>query len=550
MGNKEIARFLRRMAALMELHDENAFKIKSISNAAFQIDKFPDLVSLLSSPDLRKIPGIGDGIASKVETFVQTGTSPELDELIRKTPVGLLSLLNLKGIGGKKLGLLWRTLGIETSGELKYACLENRLISVPGFGLKTQDAILKLLDFSEGNEGKFRFADIQAIVQTLQIRLQEILPESTIEVTGEYARNCEIISRLSFITEAPFATCENAFSLNSWCKLLSISNKTFTLLIDERFEIDCISANENYEFVKFISIGPPEHINELGMDVSVPVDLSQIHTVYANHGLPFILPELRDQSLNQLAHVQIDRLVEYHDIKGTIHNHSTWSDGADSLENMALAAKKRGWEYLGICDHSRAAFYAQGLSIERVIEQHREIEALNTRLAPFHIFKGIESDILIDGSLDYPNEILSQFDFIVASIHSVLRMDEEKANTRLLKAIENPYTTILGHPTGRLLLSRQGYPINHKKIIDACAANKVVIELNANPMRLDIDWRWISYCMEKGVLISINPDAHHVGGYDDTHFGLMAARKGGLTKDFLFNGKNFEELNTYFSERK
>jgi DNA polymerase (family 10) len=217
---------------------------------------------------------------------------------------------------------------------------------------------------------------------------------------------------------------------------------------------------------------------------------------------------------------------------------------------MAEYCKQKGFQYLGICDHSQSAFYANGLKPDRVGAQHQEIEQLNNELFPFKIFKGIESDILYDGSLDYTNDILKTFDFVVASVHSVLKMNEEKATDRLIKAIENPYTTILGHPTGRLLLSRQGYPINHKKVIDACAANKVIIELNANPYRLDIDWRWIPYCIEKGVMISINPDAHETEGFYDMYFGTLAARKGMLTEENCFNAFSVEKIETYFKAKK
>ncbi len=217
---------------------------------------------------------------------------------------------------------------------------------------------------------------------------------------------------------------------------------------------------------------------------------------------------------------------------------------------MAVYCKELGYEYLGICDHSQSAVYANGLKAERILAQQAEIDKLNIELAPFKILKGIESDILYDGSLDYPVEILKTFDLIVASIHSTLKMDLEKATSRLLKAIENPYTTILGHPTGRLLLSREGYPIDHKKIIDACAANNVIIELNANPYRLDIDWRWIPYCLEKGVKISINPDAHEQEGYHDMYYGVCVARKGMLTKEMCFNSMNLEEISKHIHQKK
>jgi DNA polymerase (family 10) len=248
--------------------------------------------------------------------------------------------------------------------------------------------------------------------------------------------------------------------------------------------------------------------------------------------------------------VSDEPLIEFSDLRGILHNHTTYSDGLHSLREMAEHAKKLGYEYLGICDHSRSAGYAQGLSNERVLQQMQEIDALNAELAPFRIFKGIESDILSDGSLDYETDMLSRFDFVVASVHSTLNMTEEKAMQRLIKAIENPYTRILGHPTGRLLLVRKGYPVNHRYLIDACAANGVSIELNAHPFRLDIDWTHIPYAMEKGVLISINPDAHEKEGYHDMYYGTLAARKGGLTRSLTLNAKTLAEFESWLSLKR
>jgi DNA polymerase (family 10) len=243
-------------------------------------------------------------------------------------------------------------------------------------------------------------------------------------------------------------------------------------------------------------------------------------------------------------------LIELTELKGILHNHTTYSDGSNSLTEMAEYAKALGYQYLGICDHSQSAQYAGGLKPEAIYKQQAEIDKLNKSLAPFKIFKGIESDILGDGSLDYSQEVLSTFDFIVASVHSNLKMNEEKAMMRLIKAIENPYTTILGHPTGRLLLMREGYPIDHAKIIDACAANGVCIEINANPYRLDIDWRWIDYAMHKNVMLSINPDAHETVGYHDMYFGVCVARKGGLTAEYCLNALSLDEIQKWFNNKK
>ena len=266
--------------------------------------------------------------------------------------------------------------------------------------------------------------------------------------------------------------------------------------------------------------------------------------IYKSYNLQYIEPELRE-GLNEVGLAQqnqIPKLIELSDLRGVLHNHTTYSDGIDTLKDMAEYSKKLGYEYLGICDHSKTAVYANGLDEKRVQEQHQEINTLNKQLYPFKILKGIESDILHNGSLDYSEDILKTFDFVVASVHSGLKMSEEKATARLIKAIENPYTTILGHPSGRLLLSRAAYPLDYKKIIDACAANGVVMELNAHPYRLDIDWRWIPYCLEKGVKISINPDAHIKEGYHDMYYGVCVARKGMLIKEMCFNALSLEEM--------
>ncbi len=275
--------------------------------------------------------------------------------------------------------------------------------------------------------------------------------------------------------------------------------------------------------------------------------------IYNLAGLQFIEPEMREggNEIELAKNNKIPQLVRFEDLKGTLHNHSTWSDGVHTLEEMATFCKDDlKLEYLGICDHSKSAFYAKGLNEIRVAAQHREIDELNIKLAPFKIFKGIESDILYDGSLDYDEGILKSFDFVVASVHSVLKMSEEKATERLLRAIENPYTRILGHPTGRMLLTRSGYPIDHKKVIDACAANNVVIEINANPLRLDLDWRWHQYAISKGVMLSVNPDAHRQEGLLDMHYGINVARKGGVAAENCLNCMSLEQITDFFNKKK
>lgn len=541
MTNKEISKALKLTAALGELHGENPFKLKSLTNAAFQIDRLGESLLGKSLEELQLIPGIGKGIAIKLNELLQVGSTEELEQYLEKTPVGVVEMLSVKGIGPKKVALLWQELGIESPGELLYACNENRLLALKGFGEKTQEAIRQNLEYKIANEGSLHFAEAEMVALEVIRYLNEQESAWRIEMSAELRRKMEIVHEIELISDADITALQDVFERSERFSEFTDDGLFIKLTFDHKYKISILSCEaEEFEKEQLMLTGPAEHLQELDLDPSEPIQSEQ--DFYTERGFPFILPELRDLPLQEASVINPEKLVELKDIKGVVHNHSTWSDGANTLEEMAVAARDLGMEYLIICDHSRSAGYAGGLSVERVLAQWNEIEQLNQKLAPFFIFKGIESDILSEGSLDYPEDILKGFDLVVASVHSVLRMDEEKANKRLITAIENQYTKILGHPTGRLLLSRQGYPINHKLIIDACKANDVVIELNAHPYRLDIDWRWIPYCMEKGVKVSINPDAHRVEGYGDMRYGIEVARKGGLSKDFLFNASGLAEM--------
>ncbi|WP_443946562.1 helix-hairpin-helix domain-containing protein [Pedobacter sp. AW1-32] len=554
MDNKTIARTLRLLSQLMELHNENPFKIKSIANAYFKIDKLP--FSLKDKPleELDKIDGIGKSLAAKVAELLQTGELKELNEIISATPEGVVEMLGIKGIGPKKIAIIWHTLAIETVGELYYACNENRLIEAKGFGLKTQEEIKNAIEFKLAANGRFLFAQVEGYAKVLFTQLSEWLkqndPETLLAFAGQFRRCCEIIDDLEFV----LATDIQSTQLLAFSNLTLIEGENALFATTEAGLKIKIHLSSKTDFYKnwFIHTGAETHVAKV-LDLTSNGPFPSEEDIYTQAGLAFIQPELReDFDEIELAKTNnLPVLIEYQDLKGSLHNHSTWSDGVHTLEQMAVYCKENlGLEYFGICDHSKTAVYAKGLSEERVVAQHLEIEQLNQKLAPFKIFKGIESDILSDGSLDYPDEILKTFDFVVASVHSNLRMDEEKATTRLIKAIENPYTTILGHPTGRLLLSRAGYPIDYKKVIDACAANKVVIEINANPLRLDLDWRWHRYALNKGVLLSINPDAHRTEGFHDMHYGILVARKGGLSADKCLNAFSLEEISKYFEGKR
>ncbi len=557
MENKTIARALRLLSQLMELHNENAFKIRSVANAALKIDKLPYPLAGKSMEELDQIDGIGKSIATKVNELLQTGTLTDLEDLLGQTPAGVVDMLRIKGIGPKKVATIWHDLGIENIGELYYACNENRLVTAKGFGAKTQDEIRRILEFKMANNGKFLYAQAEPDAEYLLGQLKALFPEGLISVTGEYRRYDEIIKELTILVGT--RDCQLGVNALAVTNLLQqqITEDSVIRGITENGLSVAITVVEKRVYYRelFLQTGSDDHVKavteRISDDISMPVNEELI---YRKAGMNWIPPELRDGDgfIKAAETDTLPVLINYHDLNGTLHNHTNYSDGINTLKEMALYCRDElRLQYLGVCDHSKSAFYANGLSAERVLQQQTEIDQLNTTFAgDFHIFKGIESDILNDGSLDYPEDILQTFDFIVASVHSNLKMDEAKATTRLIKAIENPYTTMLGHPTGRLLLSRSGYPIDYKKVIDACAANRVIIEINANPLRLDLDWRWCQYAVSKGILLSINPDAHRVGGFTDMKYGVYVARKAGLSIKDCFNALPLAEVKSAFEAKK
>ena len=558
MDNKSISRSIRLLSQLQELHGENPFKIKATVNSAFQVDKLPYQVQEKSAVDIAKIPGIGQGMAAKIVDLVQTGTTADLEAMIDKTPEGIIEMLGIKGLGPKKIAVIWHDLGIENIGSLYYACNENRLVAAKGFGEKTQKEIIRLIEFKLAANGKFIYPKANEMGLRVFAELADWLNQfhdaPLLGLAGDLRRGLEIIEELTFVIGASAEDdVENQLSSFPSLSFTATADRRFTGMTVEGMAVSAVVVNKaDFYREYFIRTGNAAHVAAV-LTATGDGPFTSEAAIYEAAKLPFIEPELRE-NMGEIGWAKDDklpRLIQLNDLKGTLHNHSTWSDGANTLEDMALYCKDvLKLEYLGISDHSKTAFYARGLKEDQVFSQHAEIDALNSKLAPFKIFRGIESDILGTGALDYSDEVLATFDFIVASVHTNLKMNEEKATSRLIKAIENPYTTILGHPTGRLLLSREGYPIDYKKVIDACAANGVIIEINANPLRLDLDWRWQRYALEKGVMLSINPDAHRLEGFNDMQFGILSGRKGGLTASSCLNAMTLSEITAYFDAQK
>lgn len=555
MNNKEIASSFSLLADLMEIHSENPFKIKSYQNAYRTIRSLDKPLQDFSQEELSQTKGIGKAILGKIEELLLKGTMDALEQYLSKTPKGLIEMCGIKGFGPKKIKALWTELGIESLGELSYAISENRLLELKGFGTKTQEDLRNKILFFQNAKGYVRYASADKMLQPLWQELAKKIGEESFEVTGDFRQRMPVLNQIVVLVknDNPGSVIREIFEKAGFQFVVEQpeglhfkSNEGLTLSViwvaPEHFGWQVFQHNSPPEFLKAFEVAFKTESNKFESE----------EAVFDWFELDYIPPEIRwnTQSIKWAATQEIPQLIEPIHQKGIIHNHSTYSDGTHTLAQMAKAVQQKGYEYFVISDHSQSAFYANGLSPERVLKQMDEIDQLNQQMAPFKIFKSIESDILNDGTLDYSSDLLDRFDLVIASVHSNLKMDEEKATQRILNAIRQKHTSILGHPTGRLLLSREGYPINHLAIIDACALHNVAIELNANPFRLDLDWSWIPYAIEKNVLIAINPDAHAISGIDDVHYGILAARKGLLTPKHCLSCYNLEEFEKWIAIQK
>lgn len=548
--NSFIADQFSLLAKLMDIHGENSFKAKAYSSAAFTIDKLPQQLSEIPAVKLSSIKGIGDSAAKKIIEIFERGEIIALTQLIEKTPPGIMQMLNIKGIGPKKITVIWKEMGIESIGELLYACNENRLTLYKGFGEKTQKGIQESIEYFLNNIGSYLYEHVEQLVHDLDKALKKNFSQHIFLNTGIFRRQLETIDKLEWVTNAPAAVLQQYLSTQNFVTEKLETEESIFQGKDENIQLNFYHAEEENLYYKLFITSCSEVFLDEWNKRALFKDVHQFASeeeIFANVNLQFIPAYLRETAtvISQSEANDLPGVIQPKDIKAIIHSHSKWSDGNNTLEEMAKAAAHSGFEYLVISDHSKTAVYANGLTEERIKAQHAEIDELNEKLKPFKIFKSIESDILNDGSLDYSNEILNSFDIVIASVHSNLKMSEEKAMMRLLNAVKNPFTSILGHCTGRLLLSRAGYPVNHKQLIDACAENNVVVELNAHPRRLDIDWRFIDYCIEKKVLISIDPDAHSVNAFRHVKYGTLAAQKAGVIPSQNLSSYSLSEFEAF-----
>ena len=562
MDNYEIAKNFSLLGKLMDIHGENSFKAKSYSVAAFNIEKLTEELSKVPHQKIFSFHGIGEAIGKKIIELLETGSIKNLEALKEKTPEGILEMMRIKGIGPKKINIIWKEMGIENVGELLYACHENRLSLYKGFGEKTQNNVAASIQFYQDQQGNYLYAQLEKVSAEIFTFLEKAFGMGKVLLTGAFLRQEEIIKELEYAVAASFEKITEEFSASDDLQIQEVSPASTTYKLSGGIKIRLYPASSK-DLIEtgFRYSGSEEFYNAMLTAfpaISKP-GVKDDSAIFEKIKLQYIPPPLRESAgiIQKARDHAIPELIQPEDIKGIIHCHSNWSDGIHTIEQLADACIEAGLEYLVLSDHSKAAFYAKGLTEEQIISQHEVVDDLNKKYSPgksssntFKIFKSIESDILNDGSLDYSNDVLSSFDLVIASVHSNLKMNEEKAMKRLMAVIENPYTVILGHMTGRLLLSRNGFPVDYKKIIDACASNHVVIEVNAHPRRLDMKWQWIPYALEKGVLISIDPDAHSIEEFKNTRYGVLTAQKGMLTKEKNLSSFSLAQFEKFLSDIK
>lgn len=568
--SKSIIEILKEIGTLLEIKGENPFKTNAYFNAAKTLSVTENLDDIIKTKRLKQIKGIGEALSQKIEEYSETGRIAYYEELKKEIPPSLIELTAIPNLGPKKIKILYDELGITNAGELEYACKENRLVTLSGFGEKTQKKILKGIEFIKMHKGEFLYGDIFGISEVIRDRFKTIVKQEFVEICGSIRRKREVVKNVdilvcgedrerlsSFFVSMPEieeVTLKGDTKIS--CRLITGIEADLRMVSEAEFPFALLyftGSKEHNIRLRDISKKKGWNLNEYGLfDGDNPIYLHSEEEIYRALNLSYIPPELREDmgEIEAAEEGMLPDLVMLDDIKGVFHIHTEFSDGMDSVEKMAYAAREMGFSYIGVSDHSKSAYYAGGLKVDDIYRQWEIIDELNESNKNFHIFKGIESDILPDGSLDYDEKILEGFDFVIASIHSNFNLKKDDQMKRILKAIENPYTNMLGHPTGRLLLSRDGYDVDMRTIIDAAAEYNVIIELNASPYRLDIDWRHLRYAKEKGVLISINPDAHSAGGLIEVLYGIGIARKGWQEKKDILNTRTVLEIKDIFKNKR
>ena len=583
MDKNQLANLLDEVATLLELKEgSNPFEVRAYQNAARSITALDgDIEQLVREGKLKGVPGLGSTIIKRIEEVIDTGHMALYDELVATTPAIKLEMLRIQGVGPKKVNAIYDQLHVTSIAELEQACKEGKVAKLPGFGKKTQDNILQGIAFLAQHADRFLYpvaeeeaARIEAVLETLPeiVRLQ---------VAGSLRRRRETVGDIDMVTSVADSAGDDVrrkimdvFTSQPSVKAITGKGETkSSVVLGSGMNMDLrVVGDDQFPYTLHHFTGSKQHhialrrralnmnmtINDYGLFLGKEPDLQLVPCrneadIYAALGMAYIEPELREDTgeIEAAVHGTLPVLVQESDLRGVLHVHSTWSDGHNTIREMAEACIARGFAYLGITDHSKVAAYANGLNEQALHRQHEEIDSLNREYAGrLHILKGTECDILKDGSLDFADDVLASLDFVVASIHSLFNLSPEEQTQRMLRAIANPYVDIIGHPTGRILLGRAGYTLDMEAVIDAAAERGVCIEINANPSRLDLDWRFLHRARDKGIKIPINPDAHVLAGLDDMRYGIGIARKGWLRPTDVLNTMQTDELLGFFKARK
>ncbi|MFA7327080.1 MAG: DNA polymerase/3'-5' exonuclease PolX [Candidatus Kapaibacterium sp.] len=553
----EITLILKEIAELLELKGENHFKTRAYSNAAALIsDDNIDIERHVREGTLREINGIGPALQEKLTQFVETGKMDYYEKLKAEIPQEMIDISKIKGVGAKKAKSLVEKYNVKSVDELEEMAKNGQLEALKGYGAKSAQLILESINENKQYENKFRLDKAYKAGKYILELLQNTGAVKKASSAGQLRRWLEVIDNIDFVVitedlELLKSELQKEFSItvNSDTITFNYDKIPITLHFADEDNFGVVSHNlscsdEYLSVFKDVAKNTFTLKDDKIYDGDKQISISSEQELYEKLTMQYVEPENREdaQALQYAITSGLPKLIEESDMKGMLHCHSTWSDGLNSIEEMALESKRLGYSYFAICDHSKTAVYANGLSEERVLAQHREIDELNSRDLGIKILKGIESDILNDGSLDYDEEILKKFDLVVASVHSNFTMSKSDMTDRVIRAVMSPYTTILGHPTGRLLLKRKGYEIDQHAVIDAAAEYKTIIEINANPHRLDLDWRLLGYAKQKGVKIAINPDAHNLRGLQHVMYGIRMARKGWLTHNDVVNTYSYTKF--------
>ena len=583
MDKNQIVNLLEEIASLLVLQEKSSvFEVRAYENAARALGSLDgDIATLVRENKLKGTPGLGPGTIRRIEEAVETGHIAFYDELRASTPQVKLDMSRIAGVGPKKINVIYEQLHVTSIAELEQACKDDKVAHLPGFGKKTQDKILQGIELLSQHAGRFLYPVAEEAAEQIRTALATLPGVVRLQVAGSLRRRRETVKDIDMVlsvaddasNETRKAIMKFFIQQPSVQAVTGNGDTKSSVVLSSGIAMDLRLVNDSqFPYTLHHFSGSREHhiplrrralsmnmtINDYGLfkgkdSQGELIPCKDESDIYAALGMEYVEPELREDmgEIEAAAKHKLPKLLQASDIRGILHAHSTWSDGQNSIREMAEACIERGYSYLGLTDHSKVAAYANGLNEERLRKQGEEVDRLNEEFAGrFHILKGTECDILRDGSMDFDDETLASLDFVVASIHSSFTLSPEEQTQRMLRAIANPYVDIIGHPTGRILLGRGGYELDMEAVIDAAASHDVCIEINAHPSRLDLDWHLVRKALDKGVSIPVDPDAHALAGLDVMRYGIGIARKGWVQASDVPNTLEFDELRAFFRTRR